>query len=194
MITPSHLVYNLFALGRQDAPAVRAAVIAGALLPDSATYLFFVITRFVQGYPQAVIWNDLYFNSAWRPFFDLSHSLLLWPLLGLAGFAAGWSLLKWIGASASMHAVMDMFVHANDAYAHFWPLSSWRFQSPISYWDPTRYGDIFSTIDAVVVLTLIAMLLMYYTRHWATRTALGLLALPYLATLTTDIWGLVFTL
>jgi hypothetical protein len=39
-------------------------------------------------------------------------------------------LLGWAG-----HNLMDIPMHAEDARPPFWPLSRWRFKSPVSYWD-----------------------------------------------------------
>ena len=44
-------------------------------------------------------------------------------------------LLGWAG-----HNLMDIPMHAGDARPPFWPLSSWRFESPISYWDRKFYA------------------------------------------------------
>jgi LexA-binding, inner membrane-associated putative hydrolase len=44
-------------------------------------------------------------------------------------------LLGWAG-----HNILDLPTHAEDARPPFWPLSRWRFKSPISYWDRKFYA------------------------------------------------------
>jgi len=33
----------------------------------------------------------------------------------------------------------DLPLHREDAHGHFYPLSNWHFESPISYWDPAHH-------------------------------------------------------
>ncbi len=47
---------------------------------------------------------------------------------------------------------MDLPVHHDDGHRHFFPLSDWRFASPVSYWDPEHYGRIVGTAEAVFVV------------------------------------------
>jgi len=42
-------------------------------------------------------------------------------------------------------------VHHDDGHRHFFPLSDWRFESPVSYWDPAHYGHIFLWIELLLV-------------------------------------------
>jgi uncharacterized membrane protein YbaN (DUF454 family) len=173
---------------------VRGAVVAGALLPDLATYIFFLLNRFVLGYSQVVIWNTLYFSEHWRPFFDLSHSLIFWPAGAVLAALWGYPLVRWLFASATLHVVLDMLVHVNDAYAHFWPISSWRFESVVSYWDPAHFGNVVGIVDSVAALAIITWFGIYGVRaRWA-RGVLAVLALLYIGSLTGTIWGFVFTL
>lgn len=44
-------------------------------------------------------------------------------------------LLGWVG-----HNLLDLPTHAEDARPLFWPLSKWRWKSPISYWDRRSYA------------------------------------------------------
>jgi hypothetical protein len=44
-------------------------------------------------------------------------------------------LLGWAG-----HNLLDLPTHSEDARPPFWPLSRWRWKSPISYWDRKSYA------------------------------------------------------
>ena len=39
-------------------------------------------------------------------------------------------------SAALVHLTLDFPLHNDDARAHFWPLTNWKFTSPVSYWDP----------------------------------------------------------
>jgi len=55
-------------------------------------------------------------------------------------------------ASMLMHSLFDFPLHHNDAHRHFWPLSDFRFASPVSYWDPAYYGQWMAPLELIVVL------------------------------------------
>ena len=52
-----------------------------------------------------------------------------------------------------MHCALDFLTHHDDGHHHFYPLSDFAFESPISYWDPGHYGRIVAPIEQVVILT-----------------------------------------
>ena len=54
-------------------------------------------------------------------------------------------------ASAAVHALFDLLVHREDGHRHLWPLSDWRFMSPVSYWDPEYGGALGSLLEVVLV-------------------------------------------
>jgi hypothetical protein len=60
-------------------------------------------------------------------------------------------LLGWAG-----HNIVDFPTHAEDARPLFWPLSKWRWKSPISYWDRKFYAlpCILVEHGAILALTL----------------------------------------
>ena len=39
-----------------------------------------------------------------------------------------------------LHGLADLPLHHDDAHRQLWPLSDWRYASPLSYWDPRHYG------------------------------------------------------
>jgi len=170
MITPSHMIYS-WALAKATDPKPNKlrtlVIVAGGLVPDLPAYAFFFVHTILLGTSQQLMWDVLYFDSAWSPFITLSHSLLLWPLLLLVATLAKQTLLRLFAVSALLHVSLDFLVHHDDAYRHFWPLSDWKFMSPVSYWDPMYYGNWINTIDSIVVIALLAWLGYFYKSKWA---------------------------
>lgn len=182
MNTPTHALLNLALLARGARARGRAGpVVAGAVLPDAAMYVLFVVATFVWRQPQAEIWGDTYFRPGWQHAVDALHAF---PLLGAVlaatylpprtsgaplggpdesrnatpGGRAGGRARRWVrlaAASALLHAGADFLVHAEDAHHHLWPLSDWRFVSPVSYWDPRHHGLVFAPLECLAALALL---------------------------------------
>ena len=68
--------------------------------------------------------------------------------------------LLWALAGAALHALTDIFTHAGDGPMFLYPVTRIRFDSPVSYWDPTHFGYLFTVfeyaLDAVLALYLLA--------------------------------------
>lgn len=175
MITTSHVIYN-WALGERLANSRfkqtlnTKGLVFGGFLPDCPTYLFFIVQGLILQTSQQELWDTLYFDSVWSPFITLSHSLIIWPLLLALSYATTRSVLFSISLGALFHIIVDFFVHAKDAYRHFWPLSDWQWHSPISYWDPSYYGNIISLVDALVILFLLGYLYTKIRNKWLLRS------------------------
>ena len=169
MITPSHIVYSWAVAARTntttDGTRRIKYFLLGALIPDLPTYTFFVIHGIVLGTGHEVMWDDLYFNSAWSIPITLSHSLLLWPLVLALGYALSRQVLVWISASALLHIALDFLVHTSNAYRHFWPLSDWTFRSPVSYWNSAEYGTWVMLADTLTVWGLLTYLFIVSERR-----------------------------
>lgn len=163
MITTSHIIYSwsLYVWLNQKKTArniLLTAAVVGALLPDVSIFLFYGYYKFIGGVSNTIIWSDLYFNSPWTAIIMLSHSFIIWPTLFIGAVLFSWPILRWLSLGALMHSVTDFFVHNSDAYAHFWPLSNWKYVSPLSYWDPNYYGILIGRLDAMFVLILLLYL------------------------------------
>ncbi len=152
MNTPAHLIFGLAAFGRADAPKMTAAALAGALIPDLSLYVLASTHLFLLGTDPQVVFGELYFSESWQAIFRIDNSAVLWGI-GLA-FAI-WARSAWAIAlcgAALMHLGMDFLFHHDDGRAHFWPLTTWIFQSPVSYWDPAHYGRIVSWLEITASL------------------------------------------
>lgn len=162
MNTPSHLILNLALLRRPVAPAMTWPILIGALIPDAALFIFYGWAR-AQGLPEQTIWGEAYYSDFWQAMFAVGNSM---PL-GLLGVALGYAFRRvwagpWIGfvgASMVLHHLADLPLHHDDAHQHFWPLSSFRFISPVSYYDSDHFGLLGATVELVLVLAATAYLL-----------------------------------
>ena len=182
MITPSHTIYSwAVAKATKQAPDMRRTLVfvAGGVVPDLPVYVFFLVHTFLIGSAQSDMWNMYYFDSAWTPFITLSHSLILWPLLLLFAILMKRTLTKYFAISALLHVSLDFFVHHDDAYRHFWPLTDWKFMSPLSYYDPQYFGNWVSGIDTVLIIGLLAWLSTIYTNTKA-RVGIAVVVLLYI--------------
>lgn len=135
MNTPAHLLIGAAVMGRRGAPALVWAAMIGALLPDLSLYLLAGGAMLLMKVPPERVFNELYFSDAWQTVFAIDNSFVLWGLLlGLALWARkGWAVA--LTGAALLHLALDFPLHHDDGRPHFWPLSSWVFESPFSYWD-----------------------------------------------------------
>lgn len=175
MNTPAHILVNLAVLGGGERWAYARPIAAGAVLCDLPMFLFFVWERFVEGASQAAIWGHAYFESGWQRFFDVFNSIPL-ALLGLLGALAGRRPgVALFFASVLLHSVLDLPLHHDDGHGHFWPISTWRFVSPVSYWDPAHHGAWGALLETSAVVVSCAVLWQRVERVWlrAALAALG---------------------
>jgi membrane-bound metal-dependent hydrolase YbcI (DUF457 family) len=60
------------------------------------------------------------------------------------------------------HIIIDMLTHRSDGYPIFYPLSAYRFPTPVSYWEPAYHGQLFAVVDTM----LMAVLFIHYLLRW----------------------------
>ena len=152
MNTPAHAVLNLFALERGDRGRLGAWIVAGAVAPDVPGGLFYAYQHFVLGRESEVIYPAVYRLAEWQLVLAPSHSVLVVALVLLAARWRrhdGWSAFGW---SALLHLAADALTHVGDAHPHLWPLTDWRMQSLVSYWDRSHYAAMFVPLELAAVL------------------------------------------
>jgi len=158
MNTPAHLIFGAAAFARPGHQAVTIAALAGALAPDLSLYLMAGWHLFVLGTPPQVVFDELYFSDLWQLIFSIDNSFILWSI-GLA--VALWRRSPvWIAFAGAglLHLALDFPLHHDDARAHFWPLTDWKFISPVSYWDRNHYGNIVGPIEMILSLLCLGFL------------------------------------
>jgi len=184
MNTPAHAIFNLALLGRKNKPQWNPLIIWGALIPDLAMFVFYLWLRFATDIPEGQIWRVEYYRPFWQTLFDWFNSIPLAVLgVGVMLYAqqAGLALLF---ASILLHCLGDLPLHHDDGHRHFLPFSNFRFESPVSYWDPAHYGGIFGPIEMV----LMAIASVYVFRRVRSRWTKGLLLVANLLPPLVYIW------
>lgn len=154
MNTPGHAVVNLALLGTDGASRRHVPVAVGALLPDAPMAVFWIHARFVEGLSESAIWSEAYFRPGWRMVFDTFHSIPLALLVLAVALRLGAGAWAWFSGSVLLHDLLDLPLHASDAHAHFVPFTDYRFESPVSYWDPGHFGNVVAPVETLAVLGL----------------------------------------
>lgn len=158
MHTPGHAVVNLAAIGSATDASLAAPILAGAILPDLPIIALYLRERWLHHTPEEQIWRDHYQRPFWQ---NLIHGLHSLPL-ALAGLLAALALespsATVFFASALLHACSDLPVHHEDAHRHFFPLSNYRFISPLSYWDVRHHGRWVALAELLLVYACSALL------------------------------------
>ncbi len=124
-----------------------------------------------------IVFRQLYYSEAWQGIFAIDNSFVLW---GVALAVALWRKARWAFAltgAALLHLAFDFPLHNHDARMHFWPITTWRFESPISYWEQSRGGDIVGMIEVTLVAVLTAFLVWRFWRSLWKWVFLGIGAL-----------------
>lgn len=158
MNTPAHLIMGAAAFAKPGAPWVTLAAIAGAIAPDLSLYLMAGWHLLILGTSPRIVFDELYFSDLWQQVFAIDNSFFLWGALLLAGLATKRSWLIAFGGAGLLHIAFDFSLHHDDGRMHFWPLSNWIFESPVSYWDRNHYGDIVGPLEMALSLILLVVL------------------------------------
>lgn len=107
-----------------------------------------------------LLFRDWFFNTIWvKSAHNLFHGplpVLFYILLGYWAWKNGktWGpALFWFAAACMGHLLIDIPVHYDDGPLLLFPFNfNLRFYSPVSYWDPERYGRPFAIFEHTLVL------------------------------------------
>jgi membrane-bound metal-dependent hydrolase YbcI (DUF457 family) len=177
MNTQSHALMGAVLFGRA-VPKRAWTGLLGGVTPD-VPMLVIVFTLMTVGIPGQKIFGEMYWENWWQITNAIAHSFLLWGGLLALGLVMRktsddrWTQLVIFAGSALLHTCIDFFVHREDAHMSFWPLTRFKFMSPVSYYDPAYFGRIFGLFEAVLGVVM-AVLLATQFKNWIVR---GLLAI-----------------
>ena len=197
MNTQTHLLIAGALLCRRridgGTPLRNGAVVAGALLPDAGVYGLFLWSK-LAGVPERDLWSRIYFSEPMQTVQAVLNSVPLYAVLLVAaaillrpgeeangsGFVARRSLPGLLALAALLHLAGDLPVHADDAHRHFWPVTDWRFHSPVSYWNPSQGGAWFVWVEGAIGIACAVALWRRFAARWV-RALLALAVVAYLA-------------
>ena len=152
----------------------NVAIFLGSIIPDLAIYLWAPYQSVVNGVSGEEMWRVLYFEAPMQNLIAWFNSIPIYGLLAVIGYAARgrtWGkLMLFFALAALIHMATDLPVHAEDAYRHFWPISNWRFYSPLSYWDNNHHAVWVSKIDTAIALASVAVLWQRFPSRWVKIT------------------------
>ncbi len=179
MNTSTHALIGLAVLARRGEPFRNRWVLFGSLLPDIPIFLWGGWHMFVLQTDGQTLWRELYFAPFMQTLIAPFNSVIvLGALTGLSlwqrnrGCAQA---LLMVCLAGLIHIAFDFPVHTDDAYRHLWPLSDWRFNSPVSYWDSNAGAGWFMYFEAAVVLLCVALLWRRFPKPWV-RVLFGIIA------------------
>ena len=165
------------------------AALIGAILPDLSLYLMVGWHLLVLGTDAQVVFRELYYSDAWQSVFAVDNSVLLWGgLLGLALWRR-WPVVVAFAGAGLLHIALDFPLHAGDGRAHFWPLSDWIFDSPLSYWDHRHGAGWVGPLELLLSVVLVVVL-WRRVKSWPWRIFFTLLLAA--EAMTNNIWRFVF--
>ena len=130
------------------------------------------------------MWEVLYFEPPMQNLIAVFNSIPIYAALAMLGYTQRAKLwgkaVLFFALAALIHMATDLPVHGHDAYRHFWPLSEYRFYSPISYWEADHHAGWVSMVESIISLCAIVVLWRRFPKRWV-KIVLSLLALFYIA-------------
>ncbi|MEW9919373.1 cobalamin biosynthesis protein CobQ [Marimonas sp. MJW-29] len=190
MNTPAHLLLGAAALARGEKRGLIWAALVGALLPDLSLYMLAGAAIWLLGIPPRIVFDEFYFSQTWQTVFAIDNSFLVWGFL-LA--LAVWQRLDWgivLTGAALLHLALDLPLHHDDGRPHFWPITTWVFESPLSYWDRSRGAGWIAPVGAAAA-TVAAILLWLRRPGWLLSALILCLLLAEL--MVAQVWMFVFS-
>ncbi len=167
MNVPAHLIFGVAAFGNRGNAAITTAAVLGSFAPDVSLFVMAGWSLYIAGISPQVVFDQYYFSDLWQSVFAFDNSFVFW---GLALAAAIWARRPvWIAfiLAGLMHLSFDFLLHNADARMQFWPLSDWKFFSPISYWDRRYYASIVGPIELAITLILAVLLWRRYRKRFS---------------------------
>ena len=196
MNTPAHLIIGAAVFARPSDKAANSAALAGAIIPDLSLYVMAANELLIRNTDPGIVFGQMYFSDEWQRIFAIDNSVFLWTAVLVMGLAlqgnraadlgnaamspasrmksfpvrANWIAV--LGGAALLHLALDFPFHHDDGRAHFWPLSNWIFESPLSYWDPAHFGQIVGPLEGFLCLWLCVLLWRRF-RGWPARSMIA---------------------
>ena len=183
-------------LRKTTIPLHTKAFLIGSVLPDmpfalltiagEIYYRWFAVPPTDQSIMEYLHFDLFFTNPLWIISHNFFHSLVINTILIVLGYIGirsqqsqnrktgpepieGWGLpLFWLAISTQFHTIIDIFTHHSDGPLLFFPLNwTYRFPSPISYWETAYHGRTFIVFEYL----LDALIIGYFVIIWRQRRA-----------------------
>ena len=175
---------NLQLGGVQLPPLHSVALMIGSVAPDIPLTLLgigFIASDLLAGRRPgpgngpsnaAYLFDYLFFHNKWvMTAHNLFHSpfmLLCFLIIGHTAWRSGrrWGRwLFWFAIACAFHTLIDIPLHTDDGPLLLFPFN-WelRFHSPLSYWDPAHYGNIFAPLEHLLIVGVLIYLVIDWWR------------------------------
>jgi hypothetical protein len=159
----------------------KSAVLLGSIAPDIPLYFLSIggamwftwIENMKPGQVAQHMFKNLFYNDpVWMSLHNVLHSptvliaalTLLWFTEASEKLVASW--WTWFFGSCLLHTLVDIPVHHDDGPLVFWPLNwSFRYASPLSYWDMNHYAAFVIPFEVTLAIVLTLILI----RNWFKR-------------------------
>ncbi len=194
MQTPSHLLITAVLTHKgtkfTSVPFHRHALLLGSVLPDIPfallTLIYAIYYRWFAPFPgESSFMSYLHFelfytDPVWLIGHNIFHSLLINMLLIALGYwgGRGWRWARplfWLSIGTLFHTLIDIFTHHSDGPLLFFPLNwTYRFQSPVSYWEAAYYGRAFTVFEYTLNILLVVYLVWIWRKNNADSHRHGL--------------------
>jgi len=174
VFTQTHLLVGAAVFARPGYRAIALAGLAGALVPDTDVWAMFIIER-IGGATGCEVFHYRYWEEPWTTLQSTLNSIPLYVgtmvfalIASLLAFQTGKLFFTFVAVfalSSLIHVTTDLMLHHDDARSQLLPFSDWVFRSPVSYWDPNYYGQVFAIFEIGLAITLIAIVGRRYARR-----------------------------
>ncbi len=175
MQTPTHLLIAAAAFCRPKQIQINAAALAGGLAPDAFLIGLWAWSK-LNGVPERTLWGELYWSPPVQLGQAISNSLPLFAFVLIISLLVRRRAVAVLAGAGLLHLAADFPVHGSDAHVHFWPFSNWRFHSPVSYWEPDRYGVVVGGLEGLLAIGLIILLWRRFAARWIRAVLITALA------------------
>lgn len=173
MFTQTHLLVGAALFARPGARAAMIAGLAGAIIPDADIWLMYAVER-LSGSTGCEVFHYRYWQEPWTTLQSILNAFLLYAgmlvvaLLGSLAAPVGarrtFQIVAIFALSSLLHVATDFLLHHEDARAQWLPITDWVFRSPVSYWDPNHYGQVFAVFEIGIAIGLIGIVGRRYAR------------------------------
>lgn len=148
------------------------ALAIGSSIPDLPLFVLTAVTMLGSSSwdeGMALMHENYAYNPLWIALHNTPHSLIVLAVLALLFgllYRFRWAaIILWGLLGATLHTVIDIFTHATDGPYFLYPLSaSIRFESPVSYWDPSYFGRSFTVFEIILDALLVVYLVIAFVR------------------------------